>query len=432
MKKLILLFVIMLATRLMPAQINAFNTSFYSVSLEDTMPVRVYLPPGYDDHPDLYYPVIYLLPGWAQAINVLDGMMVLAQQLINEGTIDPVIMVCPFNIPPPFNGSMYVNSILWGNYEDYNVNDVTEWVESNFRAMPYRDYRALLGHSMGGYGAFRYSILHKDKFKALAAHAAPVTNDSNLYLEPCRQAILDEHPGGPPYYYDFSTDGVFTQISILFSGAFTPNLNSPQTYINPPIVDYPLDESGQFIDSTQQAWLEFAISHLLPQLSPEDSTGIFFGCGSSDPLLCYPPMIALKDTLEMLGLPYEFYDHSGGHVMPYGFKVRALTFLDSLLMPPDFNTSVPVNPEEKKVLSITIYPNPAYEIVHIGYEIENPSHIELKVFNAVGEMVAVLQDGYLPKGKHRLDWNAAGLPSGLYFCKVIAGKESANLKLIRQ
>jgi hypothetical protein len=70
--------------------------------------------------------------------------------------------------------------------------------------------------------------------------------------------------------------------------------------------------------------------------------------------------------------------------------------------------------------------------VHLEYEIENPSHIELKIFNAVGDMVAVLQDGYLPKGKHRLDWNAAGLPSGLYFCKVIAGKESANLKLIRQ
>jgi hypothetical protein len=81
---------------------------------------------------------------------------------------------------------------------------------------------------------------------------------------------------------------------------------------------------------------------------------------------------------------------------------------------------------------IIVFPNPFSEIVHLEFEIRNPSLVSIHIFNAVGEMVAVLQDGYLPKGKHRLDWNAAGLPSGLYFCKVIAGKESANLKLIRQ
>jgi hypothetical protein len=41
---------------------------------------------------------------------------------------------------------------------------------------------------------------------------------------------------------------------------------------------------------------------------------------------------------------------------------------------------------------VEVFPNPFSEMVHIEYEIENPSHIELKIFNAVGDMVAVLWD----------------------------------------
>jgi hypothetical protein len=118
--------------------------------------------------------------------------------------------------------------------------------------------------------------------------------------------------------------------------------------------------------------------------------------------------------------------------MPYGFKTRALTFLDSLLMPPDFNTSIPVNPAEKKVLNLTIYPNPTSEIMHIEFEIPNPSPVRIQVFNAMGGMVADLSDGILAKGKHQITWNAADLPAGLYFVRLNAGKDVAGAKLVKQ
>jgi hypothetical protein len=83
-------------------------------------------------------------------------------------------------------------------------------------------------------------------------------------------------------------------------------------------------------------------------------------------------------------------------------------------------------------LAVRVYPNPTYEIVHIEYEIENPSTVRIQVFNAVGEMVAELSDGILAKGKHRITWNVVDLPAGLYFVRLHAGKEAAGLKLIRQ
>jgi S-formylglutathione hydrolase FrmB len=81
-------------------------------------------------------------------------------------------MVAADNWVEPFEGSCYVNSILWGNYEDFNINDVINWVDATFRTIPERKGRAMIGQSMGGYGAFRYALKYKDKFCALAANGA--------------------------------------------------------------------------------------------------------------------------------------------------------------------------------------------------------------------------------------------------------------------
>ncbi|MEZ5197940.1 MAG: T9SS type A sorting domain-containing protein [Bacteroidales bacterium] len=38
--------------------------------------------------------------------------------------------------------------------------------------------------------------------------------------------------------------------------------------------------------------------------------------------------------MDIYNIPYAFYSHNGGHAMPGEFKINALEFLDSLLMPP--------------------------------------------------------------------------------------------------
>lgn len=329
MKKFTLLFAVVLSANIVIGQINKIDTSFYSEALQETKMVDVYFPPGYDENPDLYYPVIYYLHAWLIDQNYMTSeMLSITQSMINSGTISPVIMVCADNSPDPFGGSMYANSILWGNYEDYMITDLINWIENSFRAVPSKNYRALLGHSMGGYGAFRYGTLHKDKFRVLAATASAMVNLTDQYLEYSRQIIMGQNPG-PPFTYNYYTTEFSTKGLFLFCGAFSPNLNSPQTYINPQIVEFAMDENGYWIDTIVDKMKNNSIDHLIHQLSPEDSVGILFGCGSAD-VSIYPCHIAFKDTLDLLGLPYEFYDHAGGHIMPGLFKQRALIFIDSL------------------------------------------------------------------------------------------------------
>jgi hypothetical protein len=100
-------------------------------------------------------------------------------------------------------------------------------------------------------------------------------------------------------------------------------------------------------------------------------------------------------------------------------------------MPPDFNTNIPVNPAEKKMLNLTIYPNPTSEIVFIKFEIPNPSPVSILVFNAVGQQVAELQEGLLPKGKHIYSQNTNHWPTGLYFLHALSGDEIVTRKIVK-
>ncbi|MBC8489932.1 MAG: T9SS type A sorting domain-containing protein [Bacteroidetes bacterium] len=432
MKKLTLITAILITANLLFAQYNKIDTSFYSEALNDTMLDDVYFPPGYDDNPDWYYPVIYYLHGWTDDQNSLSEMLSTTQTLINNGTIDPLIMVCADNSPDPFYGSWYVNSIIWGNYEEYMVNDLVTWVESSFRAMPHRNWRSLLGQSMGGYGSFRYGILHKDKFRVLAAHAtAPINMRDPYYMDETRQVILQENQPGPSYFYDFYSTGIYTQGAFAICGAFTPDTNSPQTYINPQIVEFCLDENGNYIDTVLAKADTHNIAHLIHQLSSSDSVGIYFGCGSNDALFLYPAHLAMKDTLDALNLPYEFYSHNGGHSMPFAFKQRALIFIDSLLMSPDSNTTIIPISESKDLFNLKNYPNPFNNNITIQFELTESSSIELSIWNHLGQQVGLLFTGNKRAGRHQVIFDASTLPDGIFFCQLRVGNKMVTKKIIK-
>ncbi|MCD4729981.1 MAG: hypothetical protein K8R74_05245, partial [Bacteroidales bacterium] len=335
MKKLTLLSVNLFIAIILFGQANILDTSFFSNALQETKMVDVFLPPGYDENPDWNYPVIYYLHGWGGDQNTgSNDVMATAHSFIVQETIEPVIIVSADNSPGPFGGSWYVNSILWGNYEDFMMNDLVSWIDNTFRTIPEKDGRALMGQSMGCFGSFRYGILYKEMFKVIAGHTGPMIYDVDLWLESASQQVLAENQPGPPYSYAYATGGSFTQGSFLLSGALSPNLNSTQTYINPQNVDFIFDENGEFIDSVVTKWQANDMSLLVKQLTPENNVGIYYGCGTNDEWLLYPALSAFADTLEMLGLPFEFYSHNGGHSMPYAFKTGALIFIDSLLMSP--------------------------------------------------------------------------------------------------
>lgn len=67
------------------------------------------------------------------------------------------------------------------------------------------------------------------------------------------------------------------------------------------------------------------------------------------------------------------------------------------------------------------YPNPFNTITIIRYEIPKEIRVVLKIYDMLGREVKTLVDEIRPVGIHDVQFDASGLTSGIYFCKLIAG-----------
>lgn len=67
------------------------------------------------------------------------------------------------------------------------------------------------------------------------------------------------------------------------------------------------------------------------------------------------------------------------------------------------------------------YPNPFASRTEITYQVPVPAHVEIRVYDVLGQEVAVLANGSVAAGKHTVDWDAGHLPSGMYFIRLEAG-----------
>jgi hypothetical protein len=79
------------------------------------------------------------------------------------------------------------------------------------------------------------------------------------------------------------------------------------------------------------------------------------------------------------------------------------------------------------------WPNPFNPVTTITFELEAETRVLIKVYNLLGSEVATLVDGVESAGSHRVEFNAADLPSGVYLCKLRteAGTEMRKMLLAR-
>jgi hypothetical protein len=64
------------------------------------------------------------------------------------------------------------------------------------------------------------------------------------------------------------------------------------------------------------------------------------------------------------------------------------------------------------------YPNPFNPSTNIRFSVAQPGHVALKVYNVLGVEVASLVDEQREAGTFSVNWNAAGLPSGMYLYRL--------------
>jgi len=306
-------------------QATVTNVTFYSPSLEMERNVQIYLPEGYNEQDAVRYPVVYFLHGGDQNQRSNAVLFSICNNLIEKKEILPCIIVKPDGTCPPWERSYYSNSELYGNFEDYIVYDLVAYIDSAYNTVSSKDKRAIMGYSMGGYGAMKLALKHPDLFCGVAAHSG------FLNMRMCSQfvpTVLTENGGAPVSLYKPGS-GPWTYGAFAIAGALSPNLDNPPYH-----VDFPLDGMGNWIDSVWSRWSVENCPFLAGNLSEEDDLAIYFDCGEQDEFLSYAFNTSFADSLDQLKIPYTFQSYTGGHMNQLSTRLPiALQFLDSVMHP---------------------------------------------------------------------------------------------------
>jgi hypothetical protein len=76
------------------------------------------------------------------------------------------------------------------------------------------------------------------------------------------------------------------------------------------------------------------------------------------------------------------------------------------------------------------YPNPFNSATRISYSVAITGHVQLAIYDLLGQRVGTIVNSILAPGTHSAIWDSKDLPSGIYFCRMESGKFHQTRKLI--
>jgi len=79
---------------------------------------------------------------------------------------------------------------------------------------------------------------------------------------------------------------------------------------------------------------------------------------------------------------------------------------------------------------VLCYPNPFNGTTRIEFTLPSTQRVALRLYNVLGREVAVLMDEIRTAGRHEMTFDASGLPSGVYLCRLEAGGKAETRKIV--
>jgi len=76
------------------------------------------------------------------------------------------------------------------------------------------------------------------------------------------------------------------------------------------------------------------------------------------------------------------------------------------------------------------FPNPFNPTTTIEFDLPADTHVQLYVYNMLGQRVAMLLDQPERGGRHRVEFDGSGLPSGLYFYRLVTPGFTSTRKMV--
>jgi enterochelin esterase-like enzyme len=283
-------------------------------------PLAIYLPPGYD-HSQQYYPVAYLLASFSnRGLSFLnqvaweENIQQRLDRLIAQGKIHPMIAVMP-DCFTRYGGSQYLDSIAIGCYQQYLI-EIVDFIDRQFRSLPDRNHRAIVGRSSGGYGALMTALHYPQIFGLVADHsgdkcfekcyALDLLDLPNLAARMDIASILEN-----PYSFRPKDSSFFRFMNVVaLSACYSPNPASPLGF------DWPVDlHTGEIISDVWAKWKEKDPIELLDIHieSLQSFRLLYFDCGDRDEYYLHYGARKMARQLSRMGIAHIYEEYAGGH-----------------------------------------------------------------------------------------------------------------------
>lgn len=140
------------------------------------------------------------------------------------------------------------------------------------------------------------------------------------------------------------------------------------------------------------------------------------------------------------GLPYGLTSIVGGGIisksnLPISGPYTALTWVYGDCPTGNYTLTLTAltgvaDASDTPVLALSTYPNPFLENTTIEFSLPEASEVQVEILNVMGEVVAVLEHGTMPDGRHILQWDAKGHKTGFYLLRVRADGVEGFKKLM--
>ncbi|MER5370445.1 alpha/beta fold hydrolase [Streptomyces sp. NPDC002722] len=274
---------------------NDFTITVTTPQVAGPHRIRIFLPGGYRTDPGKRWPVAYFLHGGPG--NPDDAAAAPALRS------DSMITVVPDGGRKGWYADWLMQNTAEGaaNWETFHLKQVVPFIDANLRTIADKDHRAVVGLSMGGFGALHYGEARPDLF----GHVASLSGGIDFGMAEVRAAVLAT---------ELNVTGAWCAVSTS-----TPSGTGQCTGYGPTVDSDAIFGSPYPVLNADRIWkaVDPAAPANLARLAGAEVT---LYTGDNDVIDHFTAIAArnVKSRMDTLGLPSRLVDYGDGSALAPG------------------------------------------------------------------------------------------------------------------